>query len=63
MEAQATAKIPRHMCQIADIRRHNRLGPIALNLLKTEKTLEIGISGKRKCCGWDDPYLPEVIGQ
>jgi predicted transposase YbfD/YdcC len=32
----------------------SRLCRIASNLLKTEKTLQIGIAGKRKCCGWDD---------
>jgi predicted transposase YbfD/YdcC len=36
---------------------------IALNLLKNETTLKIGIAGKRKCCGWDDQYLLKVIGQ
>ena len=41
----------------------SRLCRIALNLLKNEKTLEIGIAGKRKCCGWDDQYLLKVVGQ
>jgi predicted transposase YbfD/YdcC len=41
----------------------SRLCRIALNLLKNEKTLEIGIAGKRKCCGWDDQYLLKVISQ
>jgi predicted transposase YbfD/YdcC len=40
-----------------------RLCRIGLNLLKNEKTLEIGIAGKRKCCGWDDQYLLNVISQ
>ena len=41
----------------------SRLCRIALNLLKNEKTLEIGIAGKRKCCGWDDQYLLKLISQ
>jgi len=40
----------------------SRLCRIALNLLKNEKTLKIGIAGKRKCCGWDDQYLLKVVG-
>jgi predicted transposase YbfD/YdcC len=41
----------------------SRLCRIALNLLKNEKTLKIGIAGKRKTCGWDDQYLLKVVGQ
>ena len=41
----------------------SRLCRIALNLLKNEKTLKIGIAAKRRCCGWDDRYLLKVIGQ
>jgi len=41
----------------------SRLCRIALNLLKNEKTLQIGIAGKRKTCGWDDQYLLKVVGQ
>ena len=41
----------------------SRLCRIALNLLKNETTLPIGIAGRRKCCGWDDQYLPKVAGQ
>jgi predicted transposase YbfD/YdcC len=41
----------------------SRLCRIALNLLKNEKTLKIGIAGKRKTCGWDDRYLLTVVGQ
>ena len=41
----------------------SRLCRIALNLLKNEKTLKIGIAGKRKTCGWDNQYLLKVVGQ
>lgn len=39
----------------------SRLCRIALNLLKNEKTLKVGIAGKRLACGWDDQYLLKVI--
>ena len=41
----------------------SRLCRIALNLLKNESSLKIGMAGKRKTCGWDDQYLLKVIGQ
>jgi predicted transposase YbfD/YdcC len=41
----------------------SRLCRIALNLLKNERTLKIGIAGKRKTCGWEDQYLLKVVGQ
>lgn len=41
----------------------SRLCRIALNLLKSESTLKIGIAGKRKTCGWDNQYLLKVVGQ
>ena len=41
----------------------SRLCRIALNLLKNEKSLKIGIAGKRKTCGWDDQYLLRVVEQ
>ena len=40
----------------------SRLCRIALNLLKNEQSLKIGIAGKRKTCGWDDQYLLKVVG-
>lgn len=34
---------------------------IALNLLKQEKTANVGISNKRKRAGWDNDYLQTVV--
>ena len=39
----------------------SRLARIALNLLKAEKTLKVGIKSKRLLCGWDHPYLLKVL--
>ena len=41
----------------------SRLCRIALNLLKNEDSLKIGIAGKRKTCGWDNKYMRKVVGQ
>jgi predicted transposase YbfD/YdcC len=41
----------------------SRLCRIALNLLKNETSLKIGVAGKRKSCGWDNQYLLKVVGQ
>ena len=35
---------------------------IALNLLKQETSIKLGIKNKRKACGWDDEYLFKVMG-
>jgi len=37
------------------------LNKIALNLLKNEKTLKIGVKGRRLKAGWDDNYLLKVL--
>ena len=34
---------------------------IALNLLKNEKSVKIGIKGRRLNAGWDNNYLKKVI--
>lgn len=34
---------------------------IALNLLKQESTLKVGIKAKRKAAGWDEAYLRRVL--
>jgi predicted transposase YbfD/YdcC len=34
---------------------------IALNLLKKEKTLKVGIASKRKKAGWDNRYLEKIL--
>ncbi len=35
---------------------------IALNLLRQEKSLKLGIKGKRLKAGWDNNYLMKVVG-
>jgi predicted transposase YbfD/YdcC len=37
------------------------LRPIALNLLKQERTAKVGIKNKRLKAGWDERYLLKVI--
>lgn len=37
------------------------LNKIALNLLKNEKSIKIGVKGRRLKAGWDDDYLKKVI--
>ncbi len=34
---------------------------IALNLLKNEKSIKLGINGKRLKAGWDNEYLIKVL--
>jgi predicted transposase YbfD/YdcC len=34
---------------------------VALNLLKTESTMKIGIAAKRKAAGWDNEYLETIL--
>jgi predicted transposase YbfD/YdcC len=34
---------------------------IALNLLKTEKSVKVGVKGKRLKCGWNHDYLLKVL--
>ncbi|MDQ3929355.1 MAG: ISAs1 family transposase, partial [Chloroflexota bacterium] len=34
---------------------------IALNLLKAEKSLKVGIKAKRLKCGWSHDYLLKVL--
>jgi predicted transposase YbfD/YdcC len=34
---------------------------IALNLLKQETTLKVGVKAKRKAAGWDETYLRQVL--
>ena len=35
---------------------------IALNLLKQDTTVKVGIKNKRKACGWSDRYLFHILG-
>lgn len=35
---------------------------IALNLLKKDTTLKVGIKNKRHACGWNNDYLAHVLG-
>ncbi len=34
---------------------------IALNLLKAERSVKVGVKGKRLNCGWDHVYLFKVL--
>ena len=36
---------------------------MALNMLKSETTLKVGVAAKRKRAGWDGEYLLKVIAQ
>jgi predicted transposase YbfD/YdcC len=40
---------------------HSRLCRLALNLLKRDKSVKIGIHGKRLKAGWDEPYLLRLL--
>lgn len=40
---------------------YSRLNRLALNLLKQDKTVKIGIHGKRLKAGWDEPYLLRLL--
>jgi predicted transposase YbfD/YdcC len=42
---------------------YSRLCRIALNLLKADKSIKLGIKGKRKTAGWDHDYLLSLITQ
>ena len=35
---------------------------IALNLLKRETSIKVGIKNKRLRAGWDEPYLLKILG-
>ena len=35
---------------------------IALNLLKKDTSIKLGIKNKRKTCGWSEEYLCHVLG-
>ncbi|MFA5417630.1 MAG: ISAs1 family transposase, partial [Bacteroidales bacterium] len=37
------------------------LNKIALNLLKNERTLRVGVKGRRLKAGWDNKYLMKVL--
>ena len=41
----------------------SRLCRIALNLLKRDKSIKIGIKGKRLNAGWDHDYLLRLISR
>jgi len=36
-------------------------GQAALNLIKQEKTVKVGMKTKRKMCGWDHNYMMLVL--
>ncbi|MTI11965.1 ISAs1 family transposase, partial [Sansalvadorimonas verongulae] len=35
---------------------------IALNLLKQDSTIKLGIKNKRNTCGWSEEYLCHILG-
>ena len=37
------------------------INKIALNLLKNEKNIKVGIKGKRLKAGWDNAYMMKVL--
>lgn len=37
------------------------LNKIALNLLKNDKKIKVGIKGKRKKAGWDNSYIEHLL--
>ena len=39
----------------------SRLCRIALNLLKADQTVKVGVAIKRQKCGWDNAYLLKVL--
>lgn len=41
----------------------NQIRHIALNLLKQEKSVKMGLKSKRKKCGWDKEYLYLVLSK
>ena len=40
---------------------YSRLCRLALNLLKRDKTVKIGVHGKRLKAGWDEHYLLRLL--
>jgi hypothetical protein len=34
---------------------------MALNLLKSDKSLKVGVKAKRLRAGWDEPYLLRLL--
>ncbi len=34
---------------------------LALNLLRQERTVKVGVKAKRLMCGWDNAYLLKVL--
>jgi predicted transposase YbfD/YdcC len=40
---------------------YSRLCRISLNLLKQDRSIKIGVHGKRLKAGWDEPYLLRIL--
>lgn len=50
-----------HTCKDHSAKNFALLLHLALNLLKAEKTMKVGIKGKRLKCGWNHNYLLKVL--
>jgi predicted transposase YbfD/YdcC len=55
-EDQSRARIGNAAQNLSRVRR------IALMLLKQDRTVKIGLKGKRLKAGWDEPYLLHILG-
>ena len=50
-----------HVCQDYGPENFSRLCRMALNLLKTDKSLKVGVKAKSLRAGWDEPFLLRLM--